>query len=109
MFAQPTTTVSILGGEQTSDDLGDPVESQTVLAAGVPASIMEQARQVTEPNDMRAQTVRFFTGRLPSGTVVSTANRILDERTGQIYVIDSVANVAAPTHTNDIRLDLRRA
>lgn len=109
MQAQPTTTVSILGGAQTNDDLGDPVESQTVLAAGVPASIMEQAHRTTTPNTMEPRTVRFYTGRVPHGTVVSSSNRILDERTGDIYVIDAVANVASPIATNDVRLDLRKA
>jgi hypothetical protein len=109
VIALATTTISIIGGSATYDGWGDVVEGSTVSASGIPASILEQTRLVTRPADNRAQVVRYYTGRVPAGTEVTTSNRILDERTGQLYVIDSVATVASPVITNDVRLDLRRA
>lgn len=109
MNALATTTVSILGGNPTTDTWGDEVENGTVSASGVPASILEQRQVVTTPADNRAQVVRYYTGRLPAGTVVTTSNRLLDERTGETYVIENVSRVANPVISNDVRLDLKRA
>lgn len=108
MWAIPTTTVSILGGS-TTDDLGDTYDGTTVSASGVIASILEQRQIVTTPADSRAQVVRLYTGRLPYSAVVSTSNRIRDEQTGDVYVIDNVSRVANPVLQQDVRLDLRRA
>lgn len=107
MFARATTSVTILGGSST-DDLGDTRDGITPSATGVPASIIERNTRVTLPVDMRVQTVYFYTGRLPAGTVVSKNNRLLDERTGATYVVDNVAQPGSPVHTNDLRLELRR-
>lgn len=107
MYARPTTTVSILSGSST-DDLGDVREGTTVSASGVPASILERTKRVFVPADQRVQTVTFYTGRLPAGTVITVANRVKDERTGAVYSVDNVSTVVSPVMTPDLRLDLRR-
>lgn len=107
MISVPTTTVTILGDGGT-DSWGDQVDGDTVLASGIPASVLEQRRLVTTPDASRVQTILYYTGRLPHGTVVSIDNRLLDERTGHIYIIDSVSTVGNPVIKNDVRLDLRR-
>lgn len=107
MFAQATTTVTILRG--TADDVyGDPGDNDTVAASGIRASILEQRQTAFTPADNRVLVGRFFTARLPYDTDVLESDRIRDERTGDIYVIDSVTRVASSLVTNDVRLDLRR-
>ncbi|HEY9474678.1 MAG TPA: hypothetical protein VIS06_12610 [Mycobacteriales bacterium] len=107
MLSFATTTVSILGGSGT-DEFGDPVDGTTVAASGVPASLVEVSRTVRDPTDPTPRIVRFTACRLPYGTAVTTANRIKDETTQAIYVIDSTTPPANPVFGQDIRLDLRK-
>lgn len=107
MNAVATTTVAILRGTST-DDFGDTVESTTAVATGVPASLIEQRRVVTTESDPQPRAVVFFTGRVSATTDVTDGDRLRDERTGEIYLVDSVSRTSSPVMTNDRRLDLRR-
>lgn len=107
MLSWATTTVSILGGSAT-DEFGDTVDGTTVAASGVPASLIEQSRIVRDPTDPTPRVVRFTTGRLPHGTTVTGDNRIQDETTNTIYIIDSVTKPDNPAWPQDVRVDLRR-
>lgn len=107
MKARANTTVSILRGADT-DSFGDPVDTLTVVATGVTASIIEQRKTVTTPVDGNVRQVRFTTGRLPAGTDVRTGDRIKDEKTNRIYVFDASSQPENSVRTNDIHLDLRR-
>lgn len=102
-----TTTIAILRGTST-DDYGDEVDTSTEVATGIPASIQEQRQTVTTPDDPQPRVVRVYTGRVKAGTDVQTGDRIKDETTDDIYVIDQFSQVANPILRNDIRLDLRR-
>lgn len=107
MNVTPTTVVDILGGEAAVDEWGDPTESTTVVAAGVPASITESRQVVATESDSQAVAVHYYTGRLPAGTAVNVDQRIRDAA-GVLYSIDYV-NVPNSVGTpGDIRLDLRR-
>lgn len=109
MYAVPTTTVSILGGAETVNDMGDLVSGETVTASGVPCSLLEQTRRVLVKADQRVQTVTFYTARLPGDTVVAATDRIRDESTGNVYYVDSVAQVQSSALLHDVRCDLRKA
>lgn len=114
MNAIPTTTVTILGsadGVTAPDQWGDTVEGDSPAgptATGIPAAIHTGRRVVATESDPHAVVVRYFTGRLPAGTQVTDAQRLLDERTGQIYVIDQVTEPQSSTMPQDLSLDLRR-
>lgn len=108
MYAIPTTTVSVLRGVSV-DDLGDTVDNLTVASSGTVFSLLEQRRTVFVPATNRLQTVMIATGRGPNDMDVTTSDRIKDERTGLIYVIDNVSRVQSPVTLNDVRLDMRRA
>ena len=119
MRSLPTTTVTLMGGESTKDTYGDEDESSAVLAAGVPASLVEGTmRAVGTESDMQAVTVRYYVCRLPQtivaegGAVVPTPvnelSRVKDERTGDIFAVDVKTVPLHPTTAQDIRLDLRR-
>lgn len=102
-----TTTVTILGGS-SQDGYGDTVEGVDAIATGVPMSINEGRQVVATEGQAQARTVRYYTGRAPHGLQVDDTQRIRDERTGDIYLID---NVSRPSHAavpQDTRLDLRR-
>ncbi len=108
MYTVPTTTISILRGTST-DVYGDLTDTATVAASGIPASIIEQRKTVFTPADNRVQQVGFFTGRVSQLVDVRIGDRIQDERTGTIYVLDNISTVSSPALGNDSRLDLRKA
>lgn len=103
-----TTTVSILGGVIPDDGFGDPADNSTVSASGIPASIIERARQSTGYRDGIPRVVRTVDCRLPAGTVVTEDSRIRDENTGQIYIIDSIAKPAFYVGIGGLKLALTR-
>jgi hypothetical protein len=107
MIATPNTTVTILGGSSDSD-YGDVLDSDEPAGSGIPASIVEGRQIVSTESDSQARAVRYYTGRLPFGTIVDDSNRLRDERTGDLYSIDNVTAPANPIFPQDVRLDLRR-
>lgn len=109
MIATATTTVSVYGAASTTDDFGDVVASNVKTAGRIPMSIVEQRILATTANDDRAQVIRFYTGRAPSTAPITSGSRLLDERTGDVYLVDAVSHVASFATTNDLRCDLRRA
>lgn len=107
MFATPNTTVSILRGGVADDYTGE-VENESVAASGVLASVMERSRQVFDPASGSPVIVRTTTARFPSGTDVTTSDRVRDERTNITYAVQSVRQIQSPVHTNDVTTELVR-
>lgn len=117
MITVPTTKVTVLGpvagGAPTFDDNGDPIESSdptSVILTNVPFAIIERRLPQASPESSgQVSVVRYYVGRGPSWMAVDNTQRIRDENTGDIYLID---NVSRPHHSvlaMDVRLDLRRA
>jgi hypothetical protein len=107
MQAIATTRLTILRGTAT-DDFGDAADTDTVIARSVPASLTEQSRRVTTRDDPTPRVIRYAIARVPAGTDVTDQDRVRDERTGAVYVVDSTSGMANPALRVDIRLDLRR-
>jgi hypothetical protein len=107
VIVTPTTTVSVLGGDGSTSEWGDPIEGSDVLRSGVPAAIHEQRRVVVPEGGQQAIAVRYWTGYLPHGTEVTGAQRLRDDRTGVVYLIDHVSTPAHPARPQDMQLDLR--
>jgi hypothetical protein len=102
-----TTTVSILGGTST-DAFGDETDGTTVLASGVPASLIESTRTAMEPSTGTPRIIRTHICRLPPGTEVDETKRIKDEQTSEIYIVVSVTRNANPVLAQPLRADLKR-
>lgn len=107
MISIPTTTVAILAGGSSSP-WGDDIEGTEPRATGIPAAIHEGAIKVTTESDPQARAVRFYTGRLPHGTALANNERLQDEQTGAVYVVDAVTTPVNPALPQDVRVDLRR-
>jgi len=105
--ARANTKVTILRGAGT-DSFGDPTDLPKPIRTGVTASIIEKSKTVTNPVDGSIRQVRYFIGRVPSGTDIRTGDRIRDERTGAVYVFDAASEGMNAIRGTDIRLDLRR-
>jgi len=106
MLATPTTLVSILRGT-TTDTYGDEVDTDTLVYADLPASIMETMRTVFSQDAATPMIVRVVTGRVGGGTDIRVGDRLLDQATSQRYMADSFTRSSSPIHTPDVVLDLR--
>ena len=102
-----TTRVSVLGGSGT-DEFGDERDGTTVLASGIPASLIEASREASEPVTGLPRIVRTHVCRLPSGTDIDETKRLLDEQTGEVYIVVSVTHNANPVLAQPLRVDLKR-
>lgn len=102
-----TTTVSVLGGTST-DAFGDETDGTTVLASGIPASLIESTRTAMEPVTGIPRIIRTHVCRLPPGTAVDETKRIKDEQTAEIYIVVAVTRNANPVLAQPLRVDLKR-
>lgn len=110
MYALATGTVSILRGTAVDPVYGDTTATMSVVATGIPASIIEDRNvKTTTPGNPTPRTTRSYTGIVGSTVDVTDADRLKDERTGQIYVVVSVSQQAVAGLTSDTTLVLRRA
>ncbi len=107
MTFTPTTTVSILRGT-TVNDWGDEVDSDTTVATGIPASVMERTLTDIDPSSGDPRTARAVVGGVPAGTDVRDGDRLRDERTDITYAIRSISALSNPVFTPSVRLDLDR-
>lgn len=102
-----TTTVSILGGAST-DAFGDDTDGTTVLAAHIPASLIESTRTAMEPVTGTPRIIRTHVCRLPPGTAVDETVRVKDEQTNETYIVVAVTRNANPVLAQPLRADLKR-
>lgn len=107
MQAVANTKVDILRGT-TTDAWGDEQDTDTVVHSNVPASLTEQSRRVTTRDDPTPRIVRYAVARVPAGTDVTDQDRVRDQRTGAVYIVDAVSGMDNPALRVDRRLDLRR-
>lgn len=90
MVAQAAnTTCSILRGT-TTNDFGDVIDANTVFFEGIPAILIETGRKIDDPSSPTPRTIRAVDCHLPESVHVLNTDRILDERTRDIYIILSV-------------------
>lgn len=102
----------ILGGADTVDEWGDPVEGVQVLGPPVPVTITEARQVVATESDPQAVVIHYYIGRVPAGTAVMKDYRLrvpAGDVNGQLYMIDHVRDTPGSlVDQDDIRLDLRR-
>lgn len=107
MLAVATTTLTVYRGT-TTDGYGDEQDTDTPIYTGIVASLTEQSRRVTTRDDPTPRIVRYAVARVTAGTDITDQDRVLDERTGAVYIVDAVSQMANPAVASDLRLDLRR-
>lgn len=107
MIAQANTRISVLRGTSV-DVFGDEIDTDTPVATGIPASIVEQTRRVTTRDDPTPRIVRYAVGRVTAGTDITDQDRLRDESTGAVYIVDAVSQMTSAAVAADLRLDLRR-
>lgn len=107
MIARATTRITVLRGTAT-DDYGDESDAATAVYTGIPAALTEQTRTVTTRESPTPRVIRFTVGRVTAGTDITDQDRLRDERTGQVYIVEAVSSMNSAAVAADLRLDLRR-
>lgn len=105
MIARATTTITVYRGENT-DEYGDPVDADVIVATGIPASILEQTVKAWTEVTTVPRQFRWAKMRVTQGVDIRQDDRIKDERTGDIWTIVQISNRANPVRMQDLRVDL---
>lgn len=107
MIARATTTVTIYRGQST-DEWGDDIDQNTIVATGVIASLLEQSQYFRAEITTQPRNFRYARLRLDSTTDIQPNDRIQDERTGWFWTIRNLSEYQNPVRQQDIRADLQR-
>lgn len=102
-----TTKVSILRGTVLGP-YGDELDSDAVVATGVPASILERPVTGARPVGGREDTPRTYALRVWRNVELRKNDRIRDERTGVTYSVTTDAPSTNPVGLGSVRADLQR-
>ena len=107
MIARATTMLTVYRGT-TTDAFGDEQDTNTAVATGIPASLVEQTRRVTTRDNPTPRVIRYTVGRVTAGTDITDQDRVKDERTGAVFIVEAVSSMNSAAVAADLRLDLRR-
>jgi len=107
MLGLANASVSVLRGTDT-DDFGDETDASTAVATGVPAAVVESSKVVLDQATQTPRTVRSLTCVMPSWADVLDTDRLQDQATGRIYIIESVERQPSLGYPGDQVLTLKR-
>lgn len=107
----PNTTVRLERDNATTPATGTVVEGYgpdpsnwTPMVTGAPAYLYEQDQRTFDPATER-MTIREVTViRLRPDVPVQDRDRLVDERTGFVYQVDTITNPAATVGLTDVRV-----
>jgi hypothetical protein len=88
------TTLSVLRGTEVND-WGDRTNVGTPLYTGIPAALVESGKQVFDRASQRFQTIRTSTCVVPEWADILDTDTLIDETTGNAFMVESVT--AQPT------------
>jgi hypothetical protein len=95
---RPTTLVTVLrtSPSNNTDEFGDPEDNETESSTGNPFSIIMQSKRVFVPAENRTTIVQTIAGRCRANVDVKETDRLKDERTGYLYMIESIVEPQDP-------------
>lgn len=105
MKTRANTTVTIFRGS-AYNAWGDEVDSDTIVATGIRASIIEQTVYAQTEVTTLPRSYRFAKMRVTPGTDIRQNDRVKDEKSGEIWTIRQISNRGNPVTNQDLRIDL---
>jgi hypothetical protein len=109
MYALASTTASILRGTTTNawgDEVDDP--NAAVIATGVPVCLDVTNTNAFDPTTQQIRTIRSIHGSIQSDTDVRETDRLRDDASGVIYIVESVTDTLGPGFVGDLELVLKQ-
>jgi len=89
MMELANTTLSVLRGT-TVNAYGDKTNVGDPLYTGIPAALVESSKQSFDRASQRFQTIRTSTCVVPEWADIIDTDTLIDETTGNAYMIESV-------------------
>jgi hypothetical protein len=117
MNAIPNTKVDVLRGT-TALPNGDVEDSDTIVITGMPVSIAELIQRVRNEADQKPATIRYYVGRCRGNRDVRQGDRLRDNGTGVVWVVNAVhagaGEIGSGTRpvsgiASDLIMDLQRS
>ena len=102
-----TTLISIMRGT-AENRYGDEIDTDTVIASRIPASILAKPVTGARPASGRKDTPRGYFLRVWRNVDIQQGDRVRDERTNEVYAVLTAAPVTNPVGLGSTRLDLQR-
>jgi hypothetical protein len=88
---------------------GDTVDSNDPVITGLPVTLVETGKQVQDPSSPTPRTIRQITAIVPAYAGITSKHRLMDERTGDKYMVIAVTRPGTLTGAPvDIVCDLKR-
>jgi hypothetical protein len=107
MLATATCTVAVHRDTEV-DGYADTVDDNTApVATGVPVAVREQTRRVWNHTTATPRVVRTIAGRVAAGTDIRAGDRLVNEQTAAVYLVDAVGEPADTATNVDLYLELR--
>lgn len=107
--AETANTVVTVYRSTTQNQFGDTIDNNTPHLEHLPATLIETGKTVQDPSTQSPRTIRQVKCWVPEFAGVLNTDRILDERTGDVFIIIGVTKppttIGAPV---DTVLDLKR-
>lgn len=108
MMASATTTITIYRGQVDDDGYGDPIDTDTVVETGIPASIVEMNVDAETEVSGMPRVIRKATCRVGSEVDVRYNDRIYDEKNNETWTIRSLSRLQNPVCAMDTKLIVQR-
>lgn len=95
---RPNTYVTVLrtSPADSVDEFGDPTDNETVASTGNPMSIQINSKRQFLPSENRTTIVQTIFGRCRANVDVKETDRLKDERTGYLYMIEELLEPMDP-------------
>jgi hypothetical protein len=103
MGAETANTSATIYRGTTSNQYGDVVDSNVPFISGLPVTLIETGKSVQDPSTPTPRTIRQIYANVPEWAGITNSDRLMDERTGDVFIIISVTKpptiIGAPVDT----------
>jgi len=109
LYAIASTTCSILRGTTTNqwgDVIDDP--NAAVIATGVSVALDVTNTQAFDPTTQQIRLIRSIRGAIQSDTDIRENDRLRDDTSGVVYMVESVTDTLGPGYVGDLELVLKQ-
>jgi hypothetical protein len=103
MGAETANTSATIFRGTTSNQFGDQIDDNVPLMTSLPITLIETGKNVQDPSTPTPRTVREIYASVPQWAGVLNTDRLMDESTGDVYMIIAVTTpatiIGAPVDT----------
>lgn len=106
MMELANTTLAVFRGE-AANAYGDLTDVGTPYLTGIPAALTEVSKQSFDPASQTRRTIRTITAVVPDWADIDDDDTLMDERTGDYFMIEAINRQPTLGLPADTQLTLR--